>query len=310
MERFDKERRRVVNRTRLYTVTLLADENPSEVFNYGVNCHQIQLRLNSALIFTVSATSEGLFALLEGCLCRLGVIIIALHSFFAQYFEPSISISSPSRWKSPFDRAKCIAKRSMTYSLSYAISSVCFFKHLALVAVLDGCTVGAAREQLSLVRGARGLTSESGMRCESNTHCPKLLSPRVPNLVLRLLIHEVLDGCARWLLGHFVFINQQKEGYESNCRNWSIYIPSSCLHLHSVFFQYETHCQHPELSRHHMTYAKQRLSFRNTADTLHNCVRSLWASFCYVQLYHNANASDVDWFSTSRDGSKGQLQRK
>jgi low temperature requirement protein LtrA len=34
--------------------------------------------------------SEGLFALLEGCLGHLGAIIIVLHSFLAQYFEPSI----------------------------------------------------------------------------------------------------------------------------------------------------------------------------------------------------------------------------
>ena len=60
------------------------------IFNYEVNCHRIKLRLNSAIIFTVTATSEGLFAPLEGCLCLLGVIGIGLHSFFAQYFEPSI----------------------------------------------------------------------------------------------------------------------------------------------------------------------------------------------------------------------------
>jgi hypothetical protein len=51
---------------------------------------QIKLRLNSALIFTVTVTSEGLFAPLEGCLCLLGTIIIVLHSFLALYFEPSI----------------------------------------------------------------------------------------------------------------------------------------------------------------------------------------------------------------------------
>ena len=59
-----------------------------------------------------------------------------------------------------------------------------------------------------------------------------------------------------------------------------------------------------------MTCTKQRLSFQNTPDNLHNFVRSLWASFRYVQLYHNANASDVDSFSTRSDGTKGQPQRK
>jgi hypothetical protein len=50
----------------------------------------MKLRLNSALIFTVTAMTEGLFAMLEGVLCHLGMIIIVLHSFLAQYFKPSI----------------------------------------------------------------------------------------------------------------------------------------------------------------------------------------------------------------------------
>jgi hypothetical protein len=71
-------------------VTILWDEIPSKAFNYGVNCHQIKVRLNSALIFTVTAISEGLFAPLEVCLCLLGAIIIVLQWFLPQYFEPSI----------------------------------------------------------------------------------------------------------------------------------------------------------------------------------------------------------------------------
>jgi len=63
---------------------------PSTAFNYGVNCHQIKLRLNWALIFTVTATSEGSFAPVEGCLCHLGTIIIVVHLFLAQNFKPSI----------------------------------------------------------------------------------------------------------------------------------------------------------------------------------------------------------------------------
>jgi len=46
-------------------MTILSDEIPSKAFNYWVHCHQFKLRLNSALIFTVTATSEGLFAPLE-----------------------------------------------------------------------------------------------------------------------------------------------------------------------------------------------------------------------------------------------------
>jgi hypothetical protein len=58
--------------------------------NYGVNCDKIRLRLYSALIFTTTAISEGLFATPEGCISHLGVVIIHLQSFMAQYFQPSI----------------------------------------------------------------------------------------------------------------------------------------------------------------------------------------------------------------------------
>jgi len=36
----------------------------------------------------------------------------------------------------------------------------------------------------------------------------------------------------------------------------------------------------------------------------------IWASFHYVQLYHNANDSDVDSFPSHGDGTKGQQQSK
>jgi hypothetical protein len=51
---------------------------------------QIKFRLNSALTFTFTVTSEGLFAPLELCVCLLGATIIVLHSFLAQYFDPSM----------------------------------------------------------------------------------------------------------------------------------------------------------------------------------------------------------------------------
>jgi len=212
--------------------------------------------------------------------------------------------------KFPYGSAKSIAKWMMTYTLSYDISSVCIFHRLALVALLNGCTVGTTWGLLSLLRDARGLNSKSGMWSQSYTQCCKLSSARVLNLVLRLLICEVLAGCARWRLGRFVFIDQQNAGYESNCMNSSIYIPSSRLHLHDLLLQYWTHRQHPEPSRQHVTCIKSHLLFQNIPYNLHHFVRSLWASFRYVQLYHNANTLHVDSFSTSSDGSKGQPQRK
>jgi len=176
--------------------------------------------------------------------------------------------------------------------------------------MLDGCTVGTTWELLSLLRDARGLSAISGMRCQSNAQYRKLSSPRVLNLVSRLLIHEVPGGCARWRLGRFVFINERNAGYESNCRNSSIYIPSSRLHCQSLFLPHLTHRHHPQLSWHHVTCIKQGLSFQNTLDNLHNFVRSHCSCFPYMQLYHNAIASDVDSFSTHSDGATGQLHRK
>ena len=71
-------------------MTILGDEISPTAFNYGVNCHQIQQIFNSALIFTVTATSEGLFAPLEGCVYLLDAVFIVLHSFLTHYFEPAI----------------------------------------------------------------------------------------------------------------------------------------------------------------------------------------------------------------------------
>jgi len=95
-----------------------------------------------------------------------------------------------------------------------------------------------------------------------------------------------------------------------NRRNSSIYIPSSRLHLHFVFILYQTHHLDLELSRQHVTCTKQQSSFQNTPNDLHNFGLSLWVSFCYIHLYHNANTSGVDSFPTRSDGTKGQPQRK
>jgi len=42
----------------------------------------------------------------------------------------------------------------------------------------------------------------------------KLSSLRVPNLVSRLVVHDVPGGCARWRLGRFVSVNHQHAVYE------------------------------------------------------------------------------------------------
>ena len=95
-----------------------------------------------------------------------------------------------------------------------------------------------------------------------------------------------------------------------NHRNSGIYILSSHQHLHSLFLLYWLHHQHPELSRCHVIYSQQHLSFQNTLNNLHNFVCSLRASISHIQLYHNANALNGDSFSTRSDGTIGQPQRK
>ena len=221
-------------------------------------------------------------------------------------------IYSASQWKSPFGRAKSITKRTMTYSLSYDISCVCIFYCYAFVAVLDVCTIGTTWQLLRLLWDARGLSGTSGVRCQSSARRCTLSSPRVLNLVSRLVVHEVPGGAARWRLCRFVFLNQQYSQVEP----WTKKSPE--LEYIYPFFPSTSPFSFPPVlytptaswSRHHVTCPKQCLSFQNTPDNLYNFVCSFWASVHYVRLYHNANASDVDSFSTRSDGTNGQPQRK
>jgi len=75
-----------------------------------------------------------------------------------------------------------------------------------VVAVLDGCKVGTMWELLSLLWDAGGLIGKSCVWCNSNTRCRKLSSPQLLYPVSRLLTDEVPVGCARWSLGHFLYI--------------------------------------------------------------------------------------------------------
>jgi len=127
--------------------------------------------------------------------------------------------------------------------------------------MLDGCTVGTNWKLLSFLRDAQGLSGKTDVWCKRNDRHCKLSSPRVLNLVLRLVVHEVPGGSATWMLGRFVFINQYNSQVElRNCRNSSIYIPSSHLHLHSLFLPYYTLRQHPDL---HLTWLAQNNASRS-----------------------------------------------
>jgi len=132
--------------------------------------------------------------------------------------------------------------------------------------VLDGCPVGTTWELISLLRDARGLSGTNDVWCKWYARHRELSSPRVLNLVSRLGIHEVHGGSARWRLGRVVFVNQQNWQVElRNRRNSSIYIPSSRLHLLSLFLPYYTHPQNPDLD---ITWLAKNNAFRSNTDPI------------------------------------------
>jgi len=116
----------VLDPTILSPMRILRDEIPSKEFNYAVNRPQIILRLNSTLIFSVTATSEGPFPPLEGSLCLIGPIIIVLHLFLAKYFEPSIGFFQLHGGNPPLAELK--ASQSDQWRILYPMTSdVCAF---------------------------------------------------------------------------------------------------------------------------------------------------------------------------------------
>jgi hypothetical protein len=70
------------------------------------------------LRFTVTATSEGLFAPLEGCCILLGTITIVLQFFLAQNFKPSIVYIFNFPVEIHLGRVESIAQRTMSCTRS------------------------------------------------------------------------------------------------------------------------------------------------------------------------------------------------
>ena len=160
----------------------------------------------------ITPTSEGLFLLFEGCVCLLYAVIIVLHMFLAQYFEPTIvyTCSFPVeilRWQTLTHRK---ANNNIFSILSHQLR-VLFPLLGVFVAVFDGCTVRTTWDLLSLLWDARGLSSKSGVWCKSSAWYCKLSSPLVLNRVSTHISYQVPGGCARWRLAFFVFINQQNK---------------------------------------------------------------------------------------------------
>jgi hypothetical protein len=173
-----------------------------------------------------------------------------------------------------------------------------------------------SRDNLGTTQFAQRCTrskKQNDVWCKTNSWRCKLSFQRVRNLILRLVVPEVACGSARWRLGRFGFVNKQNSQVEPrNRRNSTIYIPSSRLHLLSLFLPYYTHRQDPDLD---ITWLEQNNATHSkthpiTYTTLYFPTLSIRASVHYMQLCHNANVSDVDLFSTQSDGTKGQQRRK
>jgi len=141
---------------------------------------------------------------------------MVLHSFLAQYFEPSIAYIFSFTWEIPLSLSlKHHKANNDVFSILWLQLHVLCAPLGVLVAVVDGCTVRTTWERHSVLRDTWGLSGESGVRCKSDARRCKLSSARVLNVFSRLLIHGMPSGCARWRLGRFVFLNQQNAGYES-----------------------------------------------------------------------------------------------
>jgi len=140
--------------------------------------------------------------------------------------------------------AELKAFQSEQWCIIYPMTSVaCAFPLLGvLVALLDPCTVGTTWELLRLLWDARGLSGKHGVCCKSNGWHRELSSPRVLNLVLRLLIHQVPGGCVRWRLGRFVLVNQQYK-LNQQIAGTQVYIsllPAYTSILFSIHIQHTT----------------------------------------------------------------------
>jgi len=148
------------------------------------------IRLNTALIFTFTATSEGLFVLLKGYLYLLGITIRVLHSFLAQYFEQSIVYNLSFLVEIPLWQSYK-HRKPINEVISIVWCQLCLFIPLlsVLEALLDGSTVGTTRELLSLLWDARGLSHECGVWYKCNAQRCTLSSPRVLTVVSKLPIH-------------------------------------------------------------------------------------------------------------------------
>jgi hypothetical protein len=163
--------------------------------------------------------SEGRFALLEGCVCHVGTIIIVFNSFLAPRFVPLIvSIISFAVVISLWQSYKPRKDNNNVLTILRHQLFVLFSPLVVLVALLDVCTLARPRELLSLLQGVRCLCIKRGVWYKKNARRCKLSSPWILYLVSRLVIHVMPGGCISWWLGCFVFIYKENAGNESKLR--------------------------------------------------------------------------------------------
>jgi len=176
-----------------------------------------------------------MFPPFEGCSCLLSTIPIVLHLILTQYSESSIVYIFNFTVKIPLCQRKTHLKANNdVYSIRWHQLCVLFSLRGVLGAMLDDCTCGRTWKLLSFLWDAWGLSGTSGVQYKSNTQCRKHSSPQVLILVSRLLIHEVPGGCARWRLGHVVFVNQHNAQYQSKL----LYLTSWTRKLQELMYMY------------------------------------------------------------------------
>jgi len=135
---------------------ILGEEIPWTAISYWVSSHQSKLRLNSARIFIGTAKSQHSFSPLEESLCLLGAIMIVLHSFLAQYIDPSIVYTFRLLLQIPFSQTqyRCSAN---DHILSFLWHQVC----LLLWAMGSNSWIGYCSDSTQNWDVATGLTTQT-----------------------------------------------------------------------------------------------------------------------------------------------------
>jgi hypothetical protein len=159
--------------------------------------------------------------------------------------------------------------------------------------VLDGCAVETTCELLSLLWDVWGVRGKSCVQCKATPSevnfplCEYGISSR-QLLFMRSLVVLGVNGRVVFCFVTYIMqvINQNWDILQVEpriCRNLSVYIPCSHLHLHFVFLLDWTSRQYSVLSWYFVTCKHQPLLFENTAHNLHNIQHSFLASICGIQ---------------------------